>query len=73
MSGVQVVAGGNPRQGAMDVDERDQCIRGTIETVRGPTGFNVWGLKFAVGELCRYRKLVPAQSRSGGCSREECG
>ncbi|OWZ09798.1 hypothetical protein PHMEG_00017441 [Phytophthora megakarya] len=30
MSGVQVVAGGNPRKGAMDVDERDQCIRDIV-------------------------------------------
>ncbi|KAL4110815.1 hypothetical protein PRIC1_002502 [Phytophthora ramorum] len=30
MSGVQVVAEGNPRKGAMDVDERDQCIRDIV-------------------------------------------
>ncbi|KAL3662602.1 hypothetical protein V7S43_012454 [Phytophthora oleae] len=30
MSGVQVIAGGNPRVGSMDVDERDQCIRDIV-------------------------------------------
>lgn len=30
MSGVQVLADGNPRQGGMDEDERDQCIHGVI-------------------------------------------
>lgn len=29
MSGVQVLADGNPRQGGMDEDERDQCIHGS--------------------------------------------
>lgn len=28
MSGVHVLADGNPRQGGMDEDERDQCIHG---------------------------------------------
>lgn len=28
MSGVQVVAEGNPRQGGMSEDEREQCIHG---------------------------------------------
>lgn len=30
MSGVQVLADGNPRQGGMDEDERDQCIHGAV-------------------------------------------
>uniref|UniRef100_K3WYP7 Knr4/Smi1-like domain-containing protein n=1 Tax=Globisporangium ultimum (strain ATCC 200006 / CBS 805.95 / DAOM BR144) TaxID=431595 RepID=K3WYP7_GLOUD len=30
MSGVQVLADGNPRQGGMDEDERDQCIHDVV-------------------------------------------
>ncbi|KAF1316899.1 hypothetical protein FI667_g15162, partial [Globisporangium splendens] len=34
MSGVQVLADGNPRQGGMDEDERDQCIHGLLRKAK---------------------------------------
>ncbi|POM78197.1 Hypothetical protein PHPALM_4299 [Phytophthora palmivora] len=47
MSGVQVVADGNPRQGGMDVDERDQCIRDIVSWFQRKADLELVGEKNA--------------------------
>ncbi|TYZ67493.1 hypothetical protein PybrP1_003921 [[Pythium] brassicae (nom. inval.)] len=42
MSGVHVVADGNPRQGGMDEDERDQCIHDVVSCLLKKQSGGIW-------------------------------
>lgn len=68
MSGVQVVADGNPRQGGMSEDERDQCIHGgaAIEWL------DVTQERNSDSDEHRYCELVPAQGQARQLQGDEC-